>query len=90
MPDRTLRMSVLAEYSLGDSGEWHIERHPDGMRWQPRHGTADVTVHGPAKSLLLVLTRRLPLTGGHVDHVTIDGDVDLARHWLQHTAHVAD
>lgn len=67
-------------------GEWHIERHPDGVRWQPRHDTADVTIHGPAKSLLLVMTRRLPLAG---DHVTIDGDVELARHWLRNTAHVA-
>jgi uncharacterized protein (TIGR03083 family) len=86
----TLHWHATDEPSLGDSGEWHIERHPDGARWQPRHGEADVTVRGPAKSLLLVLTRRLPLTGEQAGPVTIDGDVDLARHWLQHTAHVAD
>lgn len=86
----TLHWHATDEPSLGDSGEWHIERHPDGVRWQPRHDTADVTIHGPAKSLLLVMTRRIPLTGEHVDHVTVDGDVDLARHWLEHTAHVAD
>lgn len=86
----TLHWHATDEPSLGDSGEWHIERHPDGVRWQPGHDTADVTVNGQAKSLLLVLTRRLPLTGGHADHVTIDGDVDLARHWIQHTAHVSD
>ena len=74
---QTLHWHATDEPSLGDSGEWHIERHPDGARWQPRHGDADVTVHGPAKSLLLVMTRRLPLTGGHADHITIDGDVDL-------------
>jgi uncharacterized protein (TIGR03083 family) len=85
----TLHWHATDEPSLGDSGEWHIERHPDGVRWQPGHGTAAVTINGQAKSLLLVLTRRLPLTGGHADHVTIDGDVDLARHWIQHTAHVA-
>jgi uncharacterized protein (TIGR03083 family) len=85
----TLHWHATDEPSLGDSGEWHIERHPDGARWQHRHGTADVTVQGPAPSLLLVLTRRLPLTGGHRHHVTIEGDVDLARHWLEHTAHVA-
>ena len=86
----TLHWHATDEPSLGDSGEWHIERHPDGVRWQPRHGTADVTVRGPATSLLLVLTRRLPLTGEHAAHVTIDGDVELARHWVRHTAHVAD
>lgn len=85
----TLHLHATDEPSLGDAGEWHIERHPDGVRWQPRHGTADVTVRGPAKSLLLVLTRRRPLTGGHADHVTVDGDVELARQWLEHTAHVA-
>jgi len=85
----TLHWHATDQPSLGDAGEWHIERHPDGARWQPHHGTADVTVHGPAKSLLLVMTRRLPLTGEHADHVTVDGDVDLARHWLRHTAHVA-
>jgi hypothetical protein len=36
------------------------------------------------------LTRRLPLLDGQADAVTIDGNVDLDRHWLQHTAHVAD
>jgi uncharacterized protein (TIGR03083 family) len=68
------------------SGDWHIERGSDGARWQPRQAAADVTVHGPAKSLLLTLTRRIPLTDGQV---TIDGDVELARHWVQNTAHVA-
>jgi len=53
-------------------------------------GTADVTVHGPAGSLLLILTRRLPLTDAHAHDVTIEGDVDLVRHWVEHTAHVAD
>ncbi|HEX5121216.1 MAG TPA: maleylpyruvate isomerase family mycothiol-dependent enzyme [Pseudonocardiaceae bacterium] len=86
---QTLHWHATDEPGLGDAGEWHIERHPDGARWQPRHGTADVTVGGPAASLLLVLTRRLPLTGGHSDHVTIEGDHDLARDWLGHTAHVA-
>lgn len=86
----TLHWHATDEPSLGASGEWHIERHPDGVRWEPSHGPADVTVSGPARSLLLVLTRRLPLTGEGADHITIDGDVDLARTWLQNTAHVAD
>jgi uncharacterized protein (TIGR03083 family) len=82
----TLHWHATDEPSLGDAGEWHVERHPDGVRWQPGHRTAQVSVNGPATSLLLVLTRRLPLTG---DHVTIDGDVELARHWVERTAHVA-
>lgn len=86
----TLHWHATDEPSLGKAGEWFVERHPEGASWQHRHGTADVTVHGPARSLLLVLTRRLPLSDGPANHVGIDGDVDLARHWLQHTAHVAD
>lgn len=77
-----------ADDDLGTSGEWFIERHPVGATWQHRHGAADVTVHGPARSLLLVLTRRLPLADGR-GTVRVDGDVDLARHWLDHSAHVA-
>ena len=53
---------TLHWHATDEPGDWLIERHPDGVRWQPRAGTADVTVHGPAKSLLLVLTRRRPLT----------------------------
>jgi uncharacterized protein (TIGR03083 family) len=82
---QTLLWHATDEPSLGESGEWHIERLPDGARWRARHGSADVTVRGPATSLLLILTRRLPLTG----HVTIDGDAELARHWLRATAHVS-
>ena len=54
-----------------------------------RHATADVTIQGPARSLLLVLTRRIPLTNPAANHITVDGDIDLARHWVQHTAHVS-
>lgn len=86
----TLHWRATDEPGLGTAGEWFIERRPDGASWQHGHGKADVTVHGPAKTLLLVMTRRLPLTGEDTDSVTIDGDVDLARHWLRHTAHVAD
>lgn len=64
---------------------WSVERTPDGATWQPGTRPADVTVQGPAGSLLLVLTRRLPLVG-----LRVDGDVALARHWLDATAHVAD
>jgi hypothetical protein len=49
-----------------------------------------VTVTGPAQSLLLTLTRRLPLTDREATNISVDGDTDLARHWLDNTAHVAD
>ena len=43
-------------------GAWLVERRPDGATWQPGTRQADVTVTGPAGSLLQVLTRRLPLS----------------------------
>lgn len=87
----TLHWRATDEPSVGNSDEWSVERHPDGAGWQHRaDAAADVTVQGSARSLLLVLTRRLPLTNGRATDVDIDGDVDLARHWLHNTAHVSD
>jgi MDMPI C-terminal domain/Mycothiol maleylpyruvate isomerase N-terminal domain len=86
----TLHWHATDESSLDTSGDWFVERLPGGASWQHRNDPADVTVSGPARSLLLILTRRLSLLDGQADAVTIDGNVDLARHWLEHTAHVAD
>jgi hypothetical protein len=49
-----------------------------------------VTVTGPARSLLLILNRRLPLTDREATNIAVDGDTDLAQHWLDNTAHVSD
>ncbi|MEV4348597.1 maleylpyruvate isomerase family mycothiol-dependent enzyme [Actinoplanes sp. NPDC049596] len=67
---------------------WYVERQPTGATWHPGTRPADVTVTGPAGSLLLALTRRLPLT--EAAGVTVDGDFGLAQHWIDNTAHVAD
>jgi hypothetical protein len=72
-----------------DAGAWFVERRPDGATWQPGTGRADVTVTGPARSLLLTLTRRLPLSDREATDIRVDGDIDLARHWLDNTAHVS-
>jgi uncharacterized protein (TIGR03083 family) len=86
----TLHWHATDESLLDTSGDWFIERQPGGARWQHRSDPADVTISGPAGLLLLILTRRLPLLDGQSDAVIIDGKVELARHWLKHTAHVAD
>jgi hypothetical protein len=70
------------------AGAWFVERRPDGATWQPGTRQADVTVTGPARSLLLTLTRRLPLTDREAS-ISVDGDSDLAQHWLDNTAHVS-
>lgn len=85
----TLRWRATDELAVGGVGEWFIERGPDGAGWQARSGDADVSVEGPARSLLLVLTRRRRLTD-EADHVTVRGDSDLVQHWIEHSAHSAD
>jgi uncharacterized protein (TIGR03083 family) len=69
-------------------GAWFVERRPDGATWQPEARPADVTVTGPAASLLLTLTRRRPLAEG--TEIRVDGDAGLVRHWLDNSAHVSD
>jgi len=85
----TLHWHATDEPGLGEAGEWFIERGPDGASWQPRSGEADVSVSGPAKSLLLILTRRRQLTD-EADQVSVDGELELVRHWIENSAHVAD
>jgi predicted lipid carrier protein YhbT len=70
-----------------DAGAWFVERRPDGAAWQPATRQADVTVTGPAPALLMVLTRRRPLT--EATGISVDGDLDLVRDWLANTAHVS-
>ena len=84
----TLHWHATDVPALGEGGEWVIERGPDGARWQPRSREADVRVNGSAKSLLLTLTRRRRLTD-ETDQVSVDRDLDLVRHWIEHTAHVS-
>ena len=43
---------------------------------------------GPARSLLLALTRRVPLADSEATDISVDGDINLAQHWLDNTAHV--
>ena len=48
-----------------------------------------MTMTGPARSLLLTFTRRLPLADREATNISVDGDTDLAQHWLDNTAHVS-
>ena len=67
---------------LAGTGEWLVTRTPSGVTVQHGHGKADVAVRGPAASLLLVLTRRLPSADPGIE---ILGDQALFTHWLEHT-----
>ncbi|MFJ2404405.1 maleylpyruvate isomerase family mycothiol-dependent enzyme [Streptomyces xanthochromogenes] len=77
----------LATDTVDGAGAWFVERRPDGAVWKPGTRQADVTVTGPARSLLLTLTRRLPLTDHAATDISLDGDTDLAQHWIDNTAH---
>jgi uncharacterized protein (TIGR03083 family) len=77
----------LATDTADGAGAWFVERRPDGARWEPGTRPADVTVTGPAGSLLVVLTRRVPLADR--EDVSVDGDTDLVHHWIDSSAHVA-
>ena len=85
----TLHWHATDELGRGEVGAWFIERGPDGARWHARSAGADVTVNGPAKALLLILTRRRPLIE-QTNQVSVEGDLDLARHWIENTAHASD
>ncbi|MFI5728739.1 maleylpyruvate isomerase N-terminal domain-containing protein [Kribbella sp. NPDC051587] len=65
---------------------WYAVRGPEGATWHRGTHPSGVTVTGPAGSLLLVMTRRLSLEGTGID---ISGDLSLAQHWIDNTAHVA-
>ncbi|HKN54866.1 MAG TPA: maleylpyruvate isomerase family mycothiol-dependent enzyme [Amycolatopsis sp.] len=80
----------LATDTADGAAAWFVERRPEGATWQPATRQADVTVTGPAQALLLTLTRRLPLTDRATASISIDGDTDLAQHWLDNTAHASD
>ncbi len=86
---QTLHLHADDEPELGGAGEWLVERGTEGATWQHRHGTADVTVRGPAASLLLVLTRRRPIPAGPDHALHVSGDADLFAHWVENTAHQA-
>jgi uncharacterized protein (TIGR03083 family) len=79
----------LATDTADDAGAWFVERRPDGATWQPGTQRADVTVTGPAQSLLLTLTRRLPLADREATAISVDGDINLAQHWIDNTAHAS-
>lgn len=79
----------LATDVADDAGAWFVERRSDGATWQPGTRRADVTVTGPARALLLTLTRRLPLTDRGAGDISVDGNTDLVQHWLDNTAHVS-
>jgi len=66
-------------------GEWMIELHPDGFRWEHAHGKGTVAVRGRASDLMLLMYGRLSADDG--ERFTCFGDTELLVRWLSHSAH---
>lgn len=63
-------------------GEWLARREPDRIVLERTHAKGDVAVRGPAAELLLVLSRRRPLS--EAPGLEIHGDRALLDHWIEH------
>jgi uncharacterized protein (TIGR03083 family) len=69
-------------------GEWLARREPDQVALEHTHAEADVTVRGPAADLLLVLSRRRPLSAA--PGLEVEGDRALFDLWIDHMDWVTD
>ncbi|HEX7096163.1 MAG TPA: maleylpyruvate isomerase family mycothiol-dependent enzyme [Acidimicrobiales bacterium] len=65
-------------------GEWMIELHPDGFRWDHAHGKGTVAVRGRAGDVVLLLYNRLPASD---ERFTCFGEVALLERWVSASAH---
>jgi uncharacterized protein (TIGR03083 family) len=67
---------------LGPAGEWTVVHDEDGLEWSHSHGKAGVALRGPAKDLLLALTRRRSAAELGLD---VFGDTAIWEAWLDRT-----
>jgi hypothetical protein len=58
---------------------WTVLGSPSGVHWDGRPASADLTLSGPAASLLLALLRRRPAEDAGI---SVQGDTALWRSWL--------
>ncbi|MFG1942643.1 maleylpyruvate isomerase family mycothiol-dependent enzyme [Nonomuraea sp. NPDC048826] len=69
-------------------GEWLARREPDRVALERTHAEADITVSGSATELLLVISRRRPLSAAST--LELQGDRALFTHWIEHMDWVTD
>jgi uncharacterized protein (TIGR03083 family) len=82
LPDGTVLHVHAAGNGPGGDGEWTVRREGSQVLVEHGHGKGDVTVRGPAGTLLLVLVRRLPPDDPQVQ---VLGDRALLDRWLAAT-----
>ncbi|GIF01703.1 maleylpyruvate isomerase family mycothiol-dependent enzyme [Paractinoplanes rishiriensis] len=73
---------TLHFHATDASGEWLARREPDRVVLERTHTKADITVRGPAADLLLVLSRRRPLSA--TPTLELHGDRTLIDRWIEH------
>jgi uncharacterized protein (TIGR03083 family) len=74
---------VTLHLHADDDGEWTLRGGAGGVRLSAGHADeADATVSGSATALLLATVRRLAADDALV---TVSGDADIWRRWLDHT-----
>ncbi|GID93069.1 hypothetical protein Adi01nite_24810 [Amorphoplanes digitatis] len=61
-------------------GEWLARREPDRIALEHSHIKADVAVRGPATDLLLMISRRRPMSAA--TGLEVHGDRALLDHWI--------
>ena len=67
-------------HATDTDGEWTVFRDGTGIRWEPGHAKATTALRGRAADLLLVLLRRIPVSG-----VECFGDKDVLTGFLART-----
>lgn len=65
-----------------DGGEWTLRQTGDALALDRDHGDASMTASGDATSVFMAVVRRIP---GDDPRITISGDGDVWRAWLDHT-----
>lgn len=74
--------TIALHAAEADLPGWLITRTPEGVRWERRTADGDLTLRGPVRDLVLVLSRR----SAPADvPVAVDGDAGLFTHWLAST-----
>ncbi|MBB5787778.1 maleylpyruvate isomerase family mycothiol-dependent enzyme [Jiangella mangrovi] len=69
-------------------GEWLARREPENVVLERVHAEADVTVSGPATDLMLVISRRRPLSAA--PGLDVQGDRTLFDRWIEQMDWVTD
>jgi uncharacterized protein (TIGR03083 family) len=67
---------------LGPSGEWTVVHDEQGVSWSHDHGKGDVGLRGPARDLLLAITRRRSAADSGLE---VFGDAAVWDGWLDRT-----